>query len=404
MSTNRPRPTRPASTRPATARSATARFRRHRIVAALCAVLLTGACTVGGAAVKAPYRSRPVDALASRPIPAAAGALALSPDGTLAAVADAQHGVCFRPVRASGAAPLCAAVRIRAGAVVTAAFSPDGRLVALGADVAAQSRGSVWVVDVRTGRARSVPALPGRPAAPSSRSAGPSTAAPATADSPTYVGLLWAPGGDLLLISSSVQADGAHTRLVDVDPTSLVPRVVAEATGPYEFQSGYVVAGGPVVVLTVFRGDQLTPNVVVLDLDTGIRREFSPVTGDRLVPLAVSPDGRTAVVGVSTLAHPGPPRLLDLASGVLTPIPGLSGDFAVAAFSPDGTRIAVVDSIDGPGLLVAVAAVPGGRARTVSRDPGRLAARSAMSWSVFDVLSVSAPRADATAVGWSLAG
>ena len=139
------------------------------------------------------------------------------------------------------------------------------------------------------------------------------------------------------------------SRVVDVDPSSLIPRVVGLATGPYEFQSGYLASGGSKVIFTVYRGDQIPPNLVVVDLKSGTRTEFGSLGpgGTQLIPLAVSPDGRQAIVGSSTLGPAGPPHLLDLGTGGLTGVPGMTGNFAAAGYSPNGAQLAMVTQSGG---------------------------------------------------------
>ena len=386
--------------------------------------LLGVACRVDGTARIAPYRSLPPAQVTARVLTGGAGVLAGSPDGSLSAVADAARGVCLTPTGASAAAPaVCARIPLTGGAAVTAAFSPDGRWLAVGQGIGVQRGGQVWLVDPRTGAVRGVPTADGRPAGSSPATSGPSSAprsgAPSTPPTTTtarpapslYIGMVWGAAGDLLLISSSQDTTGTRTRLVDVDPLSLVPRVVAEATGPYEFQSGYLASGGATAVFTVYRGDQLQANLVTVDLNSGRRREFSSVgpAGTQPVPLAVSPDGRVAVVGLATLTDPGPPRLLDVATGALTDMPGLTGNFALAAFSPDGARVAVAATgADGRVslALVSLGVAPLAAARTVSTTAGPLPRAGRLAWSRFDVLSIAAAAVPgpASLVGWRLTG
>ncbi|MET3807319.1 hypothetical protein ABIB25_004342 [Nakamurella sp. UYEF19] len=371
------------------------------------ALLVAGCTTVGGTAVIAPYRSPPLGSLASALLRSGApGVLALSPDGVLVATVDDGRGICLRPL-AGGRAPVCVALPITGRHTISAAFSSDGLTLAVGRDVAASGAGAVWLLDTVTGRAQAVPAV---------KEAG---------SAPVYLGMVWdhamagdddqaATGADhLLLISNSIQKDGPRTRIVDVDPTSLIPRVVAQATGPYEFQSGYLAAGGPKVIFTVFRGDQLAPNLVVVDLDSGDRKEFGPLgaNGTRLIPLAVSPDGRTAVVGSATYQHAGAPRLLDLATGRLTEIPGPTGDFVLASFSPNGAQVAVVSTVGTASSRIAVAPVAGGPARTLVEIPTRPSAAGRLTWSGRDVVGMEAPISPTSAasvvgsiVGWHLSG
>lgn len=370
--------------------------------------LVAAGCRVDGAAVIASYRSLPLPQVTARAVSGPAGLLALSPDGALAAYTATGRGVCFAPVAAVRPA-VCAGIR-PTGTAVSAAFSPDGRWVAVGQDVTAQGRGVVWLVDPRTGSARPVPTVDGRPAVGSPGSTpAPSSVTAEARGAAAYTALVWGADGDLLLISSSLDPDGLRSRLVDIDPVSLVPRVVAEATGPYEFQSGYLATGGSTVLFTVYRGDQLLPNLVDIDLASGVRREVGPIgpAGTQLVPLAVSPDGRLAVVGSKTLTHPGPPRLLDVASGRLTDVPGLTGDFGTAAFSPDGARVAVV-STAADGTLTLELAVPDASApaRTLGAVAGPLPRGGRLSWSRFDVLSLAgtAPTGPAPPGGWRLSG
>ena len=375
--------------------------------------LLTASCRIDGAAVIAPYRSPPMTQVTARPVSGTAGVLTLSPDGALQAVADARHGVCLQTTSLV-APPVCAGLPV-GSAAVSAAFSADGRWLAVWQGAGDRSGGRVWLVDPRTGSARPVPAVDGRSAAApatgtSGTSSGPTTAAPVPGQGISeYTGMVWAGSGDLLLISSSLEADGTWTRLVDLDPVSLVPRVVATATGPYEFQSGRLATGGSTVLFTVYRSDQLVPNLVDIDLVTGVRREFDPIgsAGTQLVPLAVSPDGRTAVVGSATLEHSGPPRLLDIASSHLTDIPGLTGDFGVAAFSPDGGRVAVV-STESDGKLSLALGAPGTAqpARALGAVTGPLPRAARLSWSRSDVVSVAGAAAPgpASVSGWRLTG
>ncbi len=406
------------------------------VLLAVTPALVGASCQADGAAVIAPYRSPPLPAVSARVVTGTAGVLALSPDGSLQAFASTRRGVCFQAVGAAAANPaVCADLRLAGSPAVSAAFSADGRWVAVGQDVSAQGRGLVWLVDPRTGGARPVPTADGRTAvtssgapAPSSpgsapgpssvparpsigTSTGTSTGAAAKGPAAAYTGMVWGAAGDLLLISSTFELDGPRSRLVDVDPISLVPRVVAQATGPYEFQSGYLATGGSTVLFTVYRGDQLLPNLVDIDLVTGARREVGPLgpAGTQLVPLAVSPDGRVAVVGSATLSHPGPPRLLDIASGRLVDVPGLSGDFGAAAFSPDGARVAVVSTDAGGRLLLALAALGAARlapARTLGAVDGPLPRAVRLHWSGFDVLSLAgaASPGPASVSGWVLAG
>ncbi len=377
-----------------------------RLIAGLVALSAVTACTVGGSAVIAPYRSPAIDRLTASPVrTSVADALALSPDGAVVAVSDPVHGVCLKPV-GTGAPGICADLTFAGKHQFSAAFSPDGQHVAVGRDVVEQGQGSVWLVDVGTGKASPVP--PGGSSAAAGTTGRPSTTkvpAAATAGS-AYTSMIWnAASGHLLLISNSYDADGPATRLIDVDPASLIPRVIVLATGPYEFQSGYLGTGGSKVIFTVYRGDQIPPNVVVVDLGSGVRREFGPLgpKGTQLVPLAVSPDGRQAVVGSATSGDPGPPRLLDLASGALIDIPGLTGNFALAAYSPNGTQLALL-SQSATATAVAVAPRSGIRIRTLAGVPSRVVAGSRLTWSAFDTLSITspAPVVIGSVVGWRL--
>ena len=388
-------------------------------------VLVAGvlaSCTVGGTAVIAPYRSPVLGSLVATAVTSdLPGVLALSPDGERVAVADAANRVCVQPVR--GGSGLCAPLPLTGRHLISAAFSSDGQLLAVGSDVTAQRRGSVWLLDVGSGALRGVPqiagagagagaggpSLSGGPsssvgatASPATSAVAPSTSAEATGSS--YVGLSW-DAGDLLLVSSSLDPDGPRTRLVDVDPQSMIPRVVAQATGPYEFQSGHLAVGGPSVAFTVVRGDQIPPNLVVVDLQTGARRELGPLGagGTQLVPLAVSPDGRLAIAGSASYPSSGPPRLLDLASGRLADIPGLSGDFEMAAFSPNGSQLAVVTAAAGR-WQVSIAAVSGGPPRTVSSMPAR-SDPGLLTWSDRNVLAIDGPGgATGSVLGFTLTG
>lgn len=374
------------------------RSTRTLLPAVLLATSLVAGCTVSGSAAIAPYASLPPASLSARPILApVAGVLALAPNGYAAAVEDPVHGICIKSVP-SGPATFCAKIQLIGKRPVSALFSPDGETIALGQDVTAQGGGRVWLIDARTGDARQVPGVEVAAVAGTTNTAG----------GVSYVSMFWNAGTrHLLLVSDSTTANGRTTKLVDVDPGSLIPRVVAQATGAYEFQTGDIAGGGRSVIFTVTTGDQIAPNVVKVDLDTGVRSETGPVgpVGTRLVPLAVSPDGSQAVVGSATYGSTGPPRRFDLATSKLTEIPGLIGNFGVAAYSPNGTQIAVVSTTPA-GLVVQVAAAGGGPARTVGRVRGALTSGSSLTWSRLDTLSVSSPSAltAGAVVGWTLRG
>ncbi|HEX6686734.1 MAG TPA: hypothetical protein VF062_28475 [Candidatus Limnocylindrales bacterium] len=78
----------------------------------------------------------------------------------------------------------------------------------------------------------------------------------------------------------------------------------------------------------------------ILDLITGATRAFPVPHGMTTAPLAISPDGRRlAFASFPEIASEGTLYLLDLDSGVVSsPLGPVSG---AAAFSPDGTRLAV---------------------------------------------------------------
>lgn len=353
---------------------------------------------MAGSASIAPYQSRPADSVSARVVLAPAGLLAIAPNGTTAAVADGAHGVCFVPV-GSGPARVCAAIEMNGKKPVTADFSPDGRTLALGQGVSVRSGGTVALVDVATGAGRPLP-----PAVPSG------------AVESVYLEMTWnRSDGHLLLISGSRESSGPRTRLVDVDPVSLVSRVIAVATGAYEFQSGYFEAGGGSAVFTVYASNQIPPNLVVVNMATGTRKEFGVLgpSGTQLVPLAVAPDGRHAIVGFSTYGPSGPPLRLDLNTGTLTPIPGLTGDFALAAYSPDGTQLVSVTSFGGPTAGTSAGPSPAlrvqmgpvdGAAITIGTVSNALPDKARLTWSAVDSLGITSPVAipAGEVAGWSL--
>lgn len=355
-------------------------------------------CTVSGSAAIAPYRARPAGSVTANVVPAPSGMLALAPNGTTAAVVDSAHGVCFVAVP-GGAGRVCAKTTVNGKQPVTVAYSPDGRTVALGQGVNARGRGTVALVDVATGAARSVVPVP-----------------PAAGAESFYVNMAWnRSDGHLLLLAGSNDATGARTRLVDVDPSSLVPRVIALATGSSEFQSGRFAVGGPSAIFTVYQANQIPPNVVVVNLDTGVRHEFGPLgpSGTQPVPLAVAPDGAHAVVGFSTYGHPGPPQLLDLSTGALAPIAGLTGDFALAAYSPDGAALVSVSSFGLSTIGTSTSAASalrvqmmpvGGSPTTVGTLQGSLPDDARLDWSTVDSLGITSPTAITaqSIAGWSL--
>ncbi|MGY0237059.1 TolB family protein [Longispora urticae] len=94
----------------------------------------------------------------------------------------------------------------------------------------------------------------------------------------------------------------------------------------------------------VFASAGPSGELILLDLTTGKSTEIPARAGAYVRPLAVSPDGRHVAYCVDGQYRgaPGPLYLLDLATGISTALS--STDVETAAFSPDGTRLAIQDT------------------------------------------------------------
>ena len=281
-----------------------------RLAAGVLALLVIAGCTVDGSAVMAPYRSPPLDQLSAAAISTdVAGVLALAPSGGVVAVRDAVHGVCLKPVGVGSAGVGPVGRPTRSVSAPTCSSTPNCRSPQLSRRTDNWLRSARmcppggtapcgWRTPEPAGRGRCRRSVGRR----SCRAPGALCLRRAPSPVSTYIAMVWnSSSGHLLLIANSINPSGPTTRVVDVDPASLIPRVVALATGPYEFQSGCLATGGSKVIFTVYQGDQGAPNLVEVDLATGTRNEFGPLgpNGTQVVPLAVSPDGRQAVLGSS---------------------------------------------------------------------------------------------------------
>ena len=375
---------------------------RAGVAGVIAGLLLIGGCTVPGHGMAAAYEPvllGPVQATAIGGVSAAA--VALSPDATLVAVRDPARGVCVVSVATAAPAGPCLTTPANTRDL-TVAFAPDGGRVAVLFNGIPSGPGTVGLIDLRSGTTRSVPAVAGVRAEKSD----------ARTDGSDYLAIAWNQAtGHLALMNQLFDDAGPQTRLVDYDPDADLARIVAQVAGPGTGVSQYMAANGPTVLAARFEGAQIAPNLIVSDVDGGTvdnRGTVLPLdTATR--PLAVDPTGHWALLGGATADDQAPPRLYSVEARRIDVIPGMTGSFVAAAFSPDGGNMAVITT-SGRESTLWLAAVPRGggdqpgSARAVARSP-LLPGDATLTWSRLDVIATTsgvAATAGGSVVGWQL--
>lgn len=408
-----------------------ARTGRSIVLMATAAVVAACSSPINGSGLMAPYAPAPIATQAATPVPlTTADLLAVSPDAGLIAAWD-NGQVCVRPgTAASGGVCTGSALPVALGRAappnLTVQFAPDSAELAIGVAIKGAGPGSVWLMRTANGQVRPVPAVAGvapRPPVspratpartPESAPSTPRTSRPSVTgidpyrSGAAYQAMAWnVSTGHLMLVNLLISDAGPVSRVVDVDPQTVFPRILANISGSHQALSGYVATGGQVLVAGVFREGQIPPDLVVGELGTGSNRNLGPVlpldTAAR--PLAVSPDGRRAVVGGDTIDPTGPPVQVDLRTGRRSALPGLTGNFALACYSPDGSQIVTLSSgTDGAARLAVSPADGSGTSRVLASTTGSVDAGGRLSWSPLNVVAVTGSQGGLRlgAVAWLL--
>ncbi|GGM05607.1 hypothetical protein [Nakamurella endophytica] len=407
--------------------SAAAR-RASRLASWLASGLILAGCTTGGTPAAAPLRLGPLSAVHAVVAPGTALAagtalLAVSPDGTGRAVVDAGGAVCVR--RVHGGSVGCVPTGASPGRL-SAAFSPDSRTLAVGLDLTGAAAGRVWTVDTGTGAVTPVPAVAGvaarrTTAAPSATPRGSAVAGTSTAPRPTsaappagtpadayrsgaaWVAMAWnVADGHLVLLNLLVSDAGPSVRVVDLDPVTAVPRLLGTVTRANQGVGPVMAVRGDTLLVQVYVADRTRPDLATVDLASGAVRDLGQIGSPdtTAVPYDVAPDGRTALVGSAGLAPSGPPGLLDLSTGRLTAIPGLTGTFVAGGYAPDGTAVAAVTAGGTAPVQLWLAGTDGSRGRGVAGTVGQVRSGARLCWSPVQVVAVcGAPPGSAATTG-----
>ena len=348
------------------------RVRVGAVLAVIGAVGLLAGCSTSttGVAGQAPYQPLPlasVTAIMATPVD---GAVAYSPDGGQV-VTRTDTRLCIGAVHTSKASHrTCADPGAPTSQVL---ISPDGRTIAAVENMAVTFRGRLWLISADDGAVREVSALDDR-AARTTSTAGPAggTGAGGTAGSAglPYTSITWTADGSLLAVANA-QDGGTH--LVRVDPASGRPDDLGRLMPGDGLAAGILLTAGDVAVVPVVAPSG-PPQLVVVDLADGSTRTVTLTgkmitTSTQALPLALAPDGRSAVLWLSDPVNFtfSPPVRADLDTGRLTVITG-SGELmpSAVAYSPDGSQLAIVgrtkhDHTD----ALAVLPIGGGTPRTV---------------------------------------
>lgn len=406
------------------------RWRVGAVIAVVGFTVLTAGCTtqVTGVAQRAPYRPLPLGSLTARMATPVAGALAYSLDGAMSLVWDGdRHTACVRP----GGTCLTLPDDVAPG---IASFSPGGRYVVVAEDYRRDFRGRLWLLPVAGGGPAEIPASPDcDPKAPSSSAAGPTTRvttppAPspgATAptskadDTPAmYTDAVWLDSDTLLALEAGVGLGSCLVRIPVHDPR---PKPVAAAPGDDAAYPPLAIGGGTAVVgLAVpVKGNN---SLLVVDLATGATRTVTPGAGavglrrvTSLLPLAVSPDGTTALLKLTDDADYRTVQLaaLNLASSSMTKFDGWGSrgdgstalDDGQATFSPDGSQVIALAFRGEDASVLLAGSRAGGALTRVGDFPVAAPVIGRMAWTDTDLLvPVLAVPGRLSAAPWQLSG
>lgn len=287
------------------------------------------------------YTPLPVASIAATMADPVPGAVAYSPDGSLAAVVTTGQPLCL----AGTQDPTNRRCLTHELAATEYAFSPDGRTVA----VLGQwryGRSGLWLISVDDLSIRSVPDAAGMPSAEVTPSpSGPGSESQATSGD-YYELMAWSGNGDLV----AVRVRGDQPWLVRVDPASGRASTVVRIASAGDKATG-MAAGMRTAVVGVANasGDF---RLVVADLADGSLRTVRPLGGALpdgdagIVPVTVAPAGGQAVLWderASDYYRPSPPVTVDLTSGATAVLTGTErSSLLAAAYSPDGSELVVL--------------------------------------------------------------
>jgi WD40 repeat protein len=292
--------------------------------------------------------------------------IALSPDGTTLVVGDPVNGLLFFDVRTYvqiGDLPV--------GQVESLAFSPDGRTLAVGGDH------YVHLYDARTHDRLAEMAVGGV------------TSRMAFTKDGSQLAVLISPG-------SAQDLGGANAQITIRDAATLEP--IGALIEPEAFVGGYVgfYYASPHFALSADDRSLITASedgeLVWWDLRSRERmRTLTIESGGRVHALALSPDGRTAAVGINRGI-----QLVDLGTGtVRTATGGLTGSPNWVLFSPDSKTV-VSTNLDG---TVTVWDVESATPRDMLRGHSNSVQQPVFSLDGGTLYTVSH---DGTAIAWDL--
>lgn len=305
------------------------------------------------------------------------GALAYTADGRKAAVrGTGSRAICIVDVGAQQRAKrICPRLKTVVNSV---AFSPDGRTLAVARDGAVDFKGGLWLISAADGSVRKV-------ATPT-----PSGSADSTRRKYTfYRAVTWPATGGPIATALLPKGKASVEHLVRIDPDTARPKDLGAVGGNGVFGTGTPVIAGHTAVIGAATGKG-APQLRTVDLESGTSRSV-PLKGTLRAPgaqiraLAVSPDGKKAVVSTANPAtyQYSPPTQVDLATGATRTVGRATTGVATvgAAYSPDGSELAFLtdDAKQNRGELV-VAPAGGGSARSLLRLPRITASAIGLRW------------------------
>jgi WD40 repeat protein len=407
-------------------------------LAAIGAVVVLAACSseTGGTPSTASYTPLTLSSMTARTIPLPSGTLAVAPDGSVALV-QTDDGWCLRD-RDAGPGGVTASTSAAASSesatsgadpapsdrcldlpdnarIGSAAFSPDGRHIAMAEDYIVTFQGRLWVADSTDGTVREVAPTARAGAMSSDPSLAPTTTTSTTAgtrrfgNGSQYFLPTWDRETGALVVLEFATVGSTEDAVVLVDPAA--GRASVLATLPTRSSGQLAAGGGTVVAGTSEKGSPPFDLQVIDEKGGAVRTAAGPAsmaTDAFSGPAAVAPDGsRVVVLGVDQRrSAPASPVVVDLSDGSSEPLPGLDEQFSwSASYSPDGSLLAVLTT-GTASQDVQVQVIDGANVRPLARSDRFNTVRISLEWSRSDVLAPRSGRGalQGQAVAWQLGG